>query len=109
LIYTAWVKAGSPLVGIYELEYSTVSGFEQNYPNPFSNSTTFRFKLNDKNQHLVLQIKDITGKTVDILKDANLSQGEYIINWYPQDLPKGIYFAVIQCGKTTISQKILNL
>ncbi|MCX6231177.1 MAG: T9SS type A sorting domain-containing protein [Bacteroidetes bacterium] len=107
LIYTAWVNAGSPS-GINEVKTSVAAEFEQNFPNPFANTTTFHFKIIEHNQHIVFQIKDVKGQTIATLKDGNLNTGDYIINWTPANLPDGIYFAVIQSGNTVISQKILH-
>jgi hypothetical protein len=108
LIYTAWVKAGSP-TGIKEHEASAIFNFEQNTPNPFYNTTNFKFSLNKNMQHIVLQIKDITGKTVVTLIDKNFNAGEHTFQWTPVNLPKGIYIAVLQNGDTTLSQKLLYL
>ena len=60
-------------------------------------------------QHIVLQIKDITGKTVVTLIDKNFNAGEHTFQWTPVNLPKGIYIAVLQNGDTTLSQKLLYL
>ncbi len=109
LIYTAWITAGSPVVGINDIEALTVVNFEQNMPNPFTTSTNFRFYLNKNSQHIVFQIKDITGKTVATLMDGKLNTGEHTIEWTPTNLPKGIYFGVLQNGNTIFSKKILYL
>jgi len=108
LFYTAWKKAGSPLE-IDESSNSDILNFEQNAPNPFSNSTNFRFQLNKNLQHIVFQIKDINGKTVATLVDKKLSAGEYHYEWKPLNLPKGIYFGVLQNGNIIMSHKLLYL
>lgn len=108
LIYTAWIEAGSPS-GINDLQASDIVGFEQNSPNPFQESTRFKFYLNKNKQHIVFQIKDNNGKTIATLIDANLYQGEHHIDWTPKNLPKGIYFGVLQNGNTILSQKLLHL
>ncbi|NVN96141.1 MAG: T9SS type A sorting domain-containing protein [Bacteroidetes bacterium] len=106
LIYTAWIKAGTPS-GINDTKALAVVNFEQNMPNPFTNSTNFHFYLNKNSQRIVFQIRDITGKTVAVLVDDKLNVGEHNIKWTPVNLPKGIYFAIIQSGDSTLSKKIL--
>ncbi|MFZ4401662.1 MAG: hypothetical protein ACOYO1_16645 [Bacteroidales bacterium] len=108
IIYTAWVKAGSPL-GIYDIKKNPSVFFEQNSPNPFSNSTNLRFHLTDNMQHITLLIKDNSGKTVCILIDEKLDAGDHSIKWIPNHLPKGIYYGVLQNGNMVLSQKILFL
>jgi len=106
LIYTAWVKSQTPLE-ISDFEVSNTVSFEQNSPNPFQNSTVFRFHSNKNMQHIVFTIKDISGKTVATLIDNNINAGSHVVEWAPTNLPKGIYFSVLQNGNSTITKKIL--
>ncbi len=70
----------------------------QNYPNPFNPSTTIEFTI-PQNDHVILKVYDILGKEVATLLNEELTVGGYKINWVPEKLASGIYFAVMQTGK----------
>lgn len=108
LIYTAWITAGSPSA-ISDLESMPNIAFEQNSPNPFKTTTRFKFILNKNKQHVVLQLMDCNGKSVATLIDDILNAGDHSIEWTPVNLPKGIYFCILQNGNTILSQKIVYL
>lgn len=67
---------------------------EQNYPNPFSESTVFSFRLNIP-AVIVLSVYDLLGNKVATLLDNELVQpGKYIKRFDPAryNLPSGVYY-----------------
>lgn len=78
---------------ILDLETEQVMGFilNQNYPNPFSVTTTIMYHLPTPNK-ITLKILDITGKEIETLVQGFQSAGDYQINWQPNGLQSGIYF-----------------
>ncbi len=88
-------------VGVKEVKTDilpTNVNLSQNYPNPFNPSTTIEFTI-PQNDHVILKVYDILGKEVATLLNEELTVGGYKINWVPEKLASGIYFAVMQVGK----------
>lgn len=64
--------------------------FEENYPNPFSQSTTIRFQLS-RSMHVVLQVFNLAGQEIATLLNATLPAGEHSAVWEASNLPSGVY------------------
>ena len=62
----------------------------QNFPNPFSSSTTIRYAL-PKEGVVRLRVFDMLGRQVAVLIDENKSAGIYQSVFYGKGLPSGIY------------------
>ena len=62
-----------------------------NYPNPYSMTTTIRFRLH-KTTRAVIRLSNLYGKFIKQLYDATAeAEQEYNIQFLPKDLPSGIY------------------
>jgi hypothetical protein len=95
---------------------TTISGEQRkvmlnNYPNPFSNSTTISFFLN-QSQKVSIQIFDETGKFVRTLTDAKMQAGTHQLVWNAKDekgnaVNAGIYFLRMQAGDYTETKKLV--
>ena len=79
----------------------------QNYPNPFSNSTTISFSLKEKG-NVKLSVYNIKGQLVETLVDEEMNPGsDYKIIWDgksgDKELANGIYFykLSIQVGSSS--------
>ena len=70
-------------------------GFVQNYPNPFSISTTIRYSL-PQPMHVRLTVFDVLGREVAALVDEQLQGGLYEVPFEAGDLPAGLYFYQIE-------------
>ena len=84
---------------------------EQNYPNPFSNSTAILYKLNEQT-NVNLIIYDILGREVRRFNFGEKPAGVYGIIWDGRDnfnrkVTAGIYFYQIRNGKENITKKML--
>ena len=86
--------------------------FEQNFPNPFSDQTTFRFNLKE-DATISLSIYTLNGKLVkDIIKSEAYKGGFYSnITWDGTDnnenkLPSGIYYMILTTKSDIISKKL---
>jgi len=64
---------------------------EQNFPNPFNNSTLINFKC-PVNAYLELKIYDVTGKELNSLVNENILAGSYQVRFESGNLPSGVYF-----------------
>ena len=61
------------------------------YPNPFNPIATISYVI-PKPSNLVVSIYDISGNTIEILKDGYIYPGEYSVQWNGAKFPSGIYF-----------------
>ncbi len=71
--------------------YQNSFELEQNYPDPFNNSTVIQFKLPQKS-NVLLFISDIMGRQVKILTSGILDEGAYKFSFDSGNLSSGIYF-----------------
>jgi len=82
------------------------------YPNPFNPVTTLPLELSSP-VHVTLKIFDVLGREVAMVMDAPLQAGVHQIVWDSRaagrEVGSGIYFAVMQAGKTTQIRKLVLL
>jgi len=64
---------------------------EQNYPNPFSRTTTIEYTLT-KEQRIMLSVCDLLGRSIICLDDDVKVPGIYSITWDASGLQQGMYF-----------------
>ncbi|MFA4838869.1 MAG: endonuclease [Candidatus Neomarinimicrobiota bacterium] len=60
------------------------------YPNPFNASLTIAFSLQNA-KNVVIDMYDINGKSVDVLYDGKMPEGNHSIVWSPRNLSTGLY------------------
>ena len=70
---------------------SYVLGFAENFPNPFSHSTTIRYSL-PAEVHVRLQVYDALGRQVATLVNERQAKGVYERHFDGGHLPRGVYF-----------------
>jgi hypothetical protein len=83
----------------------------QNYPNPFSNSTTFKYIL-QKPSHVTIGVYNIKGQLVRTLEENNKTIGEHMQSWnaddrYGKKLASGIYIVRLQAGREVKTMKVM--
>jgi len=83
----------------------TVSLF-QNYPNPFSGTTSIRFDL-PKTQHARLTLVDLAGREVRVLTDRVSEAGSHIITLNGENLGKQTYLVRLQTENGVLTRKIV--
>jgi hypothetical protein len=109
LIYTAWVQAGSPSI-ITNSSGDPVSisnaVLEPTIPNPFSQTTQVKYTIRESTK-VLLQVRDVNGQVVKILKNDLLAAGKYDSEWTPADEPAGIYYLVLNTGTYIQVQKMI--
>jgi len=111
--------AGTHGRGAWEVDISTTTGvqvatpnplnlmFDPPSPNPVSTETVLRFAAKYSGE-VTLSIFDVSGLLVSEV--ARTPVGDGIIRmapWYADDVPSGVYFAVLQAGPERISRKIV--
>jgi len=86
---------------------------EQNFPNPFSGSTSITLNV-EKEAYITILIRDIRGNVVRVLTNQNYKTGVYLLNWdgrdgYRQMMSPGLYFYTLYSGNYYQTKKLLKL
>jgi Domain of unknown function (DUF4331)/Secretion system C-terminal sorting domain len=80
----------------------------QNYPNPVSSSTTFKYHLASTAQ-INLSIYDLNGRFIDNVVNQNQAANDYEIGWQPKQLPTGVYLAALKANGQLIQTIKVNV
>jgi uncharacterized protein DUF1566/PKD domain-containing protein len=100
---------GSTAVDGTENSSNNLVQLDQNHPNPFDETTTISFTLNEPN-HAVLRIYNSFGIQIATLVNSQLSQGDYSYQWQPVDQLSGIFhYSLVIGGQTTVAKKMIYL
>ena len=86
------------------------------FPNPFNPVTTIQFSIplhqNNNNKsvfNLSLEIYNISGEFIATLTSGNFTPGFYSVEWYAGNFPSGIYFASLNTGDFSLTEKLILL
>jgi hypothetical protein len=80
----------------------------QNYPNPFSSSTTIKYEL-PKSSEVRLSVYDLLGREVSVLVNERRNAGVYEVRFDASGLSSGVYFYRLQAGTFVETRKLLLL
>ena len=78
----------------------------QNYPNPFSQSTTIRYSL-PQSMHVRLAVYDVLGREVSLLANGQQTAGIYTLNFNASHLNPGLYFARIELDHLRFTKRMV--
>jgi photosystem II stability/assembly factor-like uncharacterized protein len=78
----------------------------QNYPNPFSRSTSIRFQISES-YHVTLKVYDINGQEVATLVNEQMIPGSHEVTWNAEGFPAGVYFYKLEAGTYIKSRKLV--
>jgi hypothetical protein len=78
----------------------------ENYPNPVTNFTTFRFSLPESSIARI-NIYDLNGKLIKNLTTEYFIAGTHEVGWHIENLESGYYICTLNAGKYSKSIKIL--
>jgi streptogramin lyase len=97
-------------VGISSDQKPGPSIYFQNFPNPFTDKTSFTFSLS-QTEFVNLSIFKITGELVTVLVNKKITQGKWDIAWNVSDhqnsrVPPGIYIARLN---TESNSKVIKI
>ncbi|MEE4178584.1 MAG: T9SS type A sorting domain-containing protein [Bacteroides sp.] len=88
------------------IEENAAGIFYTSYPNPFKSTTTMEFVLKNESQ-VKVEIMNLYGQTLEVLKDETMPAGANRVDWTPQALKSGIYMFRITIGNETYSGKMI--
>ncbi|MFK7846752.1 MAG: T9SS type A sorting domain-containing protein, partial [Rhodothermales bacterium] len=77
-----------------------------NFPNPFTESTTFRYSL-PQTMQVRLAVYDMLGREVQVLVEQQQDAGIYTINFEAGTLPSGIYLARIELDHLRFTKRMV--
>jgi hypothetical protein len=80
----------------------------QNYPNPFNPATTIAFDIPETGR-VSLRVFNVLGAEVGAPIDGQQVAGRHHVQWSPEGLPSGVYFARLQAGTCTSTVKMLYM
>ncbi|MFL5764633.1 MAG: PKD domain-containing protein [Bacteroidia bacterium] len=97
------VNVLNPAMGISET--TVLSGFE-NYPNPFSESTTIAYSIS-KDANVSVTVVDLLGNTIAQLEDTRHAAGAYTLVWNAGETAEGMYMLQLKVDNTVSTRKLL--
>ena len=89
-----------PINGIAEKDRYLRACSLTNYPNPFQDHTTIRYKIS-VDCFITLTLFNIYGKEIKTLINEKQSPGNYILAFSADDLPAGYYFCRLSTASNT--------
>lgn len=93
-------------VGLNELNANKLFTIEQNYPNPFSATTTIPVKLNSK-ADVTVTVMNMVGQVVYAKTFANTTAGINELQVNANNLKSGIYFYNVEAGGYKATGKMI--
>lgn len=77
-------------------------------PNMIKDHASITFEVSEFIPSAQLLITDLQGKTISVLHDGSLQQGENRFEFYRSGhFPAGLYFAILKTGNQVVSRKII--
>lgn len=109
LIYTAWVKAGSPDPGSFGFDFlEAMSDYFQVsvYPNPLTTSAKVEYYM-PEDAHLSVMLCSIEGKPLQGLLDSKIKKGFQQLTLNRNNLPAGIYLLLFRSNGSRQAVKVV--
>ena len=113
--YTAGVRSSAEQLYAYNdltdeiatpFEQAPLLGFGQNFPNPFTQSTTISYDL-PKPMQVRLAVYDMLGREINVLVNTHQQAGNYAIDFDADNLPAGVYLARIGLDHLQFTQRMI--
>ena len=99
-------RQGTTPVAIHAQTRATKPGLEQNFPNPFTSTTTIRYKVAEPG-FISLKVFNALGTEVASLVNEKKAAGEYAVELNAAGLSGGIYFCRLQAGLILETKKLI--
>jgi hypothetical protein len=99
-------NATSIPTGINDIQISKNNDLGQNFPNPFSVSTTFTYQVMETG-NISFHVMDITGREVKVINEGLKAAGNYSLQLKSDNMIDGIYFVQMKAGNRTSTRKVV--
>lgn len=106
-----WIAGGAPDTGIVSgiFDFSVNEPVANVFPNPFGSAFFITFTLDQANQ-VKLELYDLPGKRIAILKEENMMAGDHRYHIKsPEQIPNGIYVLRMTVGNSVSALKITKI
>jgi hypothetical protein len=80
----------------------------QNFPNPFKNSTTFKYEL-DESSEVIFRFYDMNNKIILKKSEGLKSTGIHTFNFFDENLKSGIYFCEMISGNRRRTKTMIKI
>lgn len=110
LIYTAWVRAGSPMIypnAVDEPKNTDQPQLLRAFPNPVSQTICFPIAVPNNSEPVTLTVYDKTGNLAGVVLNRVIAQGYHKINWDVTGLAPGVYFCKLKSGNLSAMQRFV--
>lgn len=104
-----WTAIVDESIDVTELQEQMPFSLEQNYPNPFRESTYLAYKIR-RPSVVTLSVYDVFGRQVAVMIDnKSIEAGKYIKQFNAADynIPSGVYYFTLQIGNIVEKQKMI--
>jgi hypothetical protein len=78
----------------------------ENYPNPFSPTTTINFQL-PASGFVTLKIYNVLGREITTLVNDKQAAGSHSVKFDAANLPSGVYFYRLTSGNSSVVRKLV--
>jgi hypothetical protein len=96
----------NPNVGVFNNKVSQNSDLGQNFPNPFTYSTTFPYKVT-KTGNVSFKVIDIAGRQIESIDAGVQTPGNYTYNLSANKLAAGTYYFQMTSDEKTSVRKMI--
>ncbi len=105
-IIEATIQKSDLLTGIKGNEIITNASVSQNYPNPFSNTSTVTVNL-QKTAKLSLEVTNMIGQSIMTKNRGTVKPGTYFFQIDATNLQNGIYFYTVKANNSAVTKKMI--
>ena len=100
----AYVPVGvTEEIGTHDIR---IAGLTSVQPNPFSGTALISYSIPQRS-HVVVEILDPAGRSVQSLVDTRQGPGAYQVVWKPEDRPSGVYLCRFKAGSHADVKKMV--
>lgn len=103
---SVWRFTTSPQTSIYDGKVPTSVVLDQNYPNPFAQSTAIGYRLLASG-HVRLEVFDLFGRKVATLVDDEREAGEHVVRFDADGVISGICLYRLQAKNIILNKKLV--
>lgn len=97
---------GGGLIFSDDSNIPTSLGLSQNYPNPFSGSTSFTFRL-PEDAHASVRVYDMLGREVAVVAEGEFVAGSHSVEFNGSDLQDGVYLYKLITNDGVVTKKMV--
>jgi len=87
-------------------DMNSMISLAQNYPNPFSSETQISYEL-VRDEIVIIEITDITGRTVKLIEEGFKTRGKYSVVLSNSEFDSGLYYYTLKAGESIMTRRMI--